>query len=346
MGFLVMEGIKMSESNFVYWKEVVGLEEYNFPHLIKLDEENIHLARIAPSRVSDIRKAIATTGLVDIQVQPGWGATTLFRYMAENIKDSKLNLSILFDFEKDNFPDGEYMEKNFIFQVKWKLANGILDIMLTNSLQECYMFEVFKFEDTGERPWRGYLREMRRELNECIGNSERFYESFPFFAGMEITGCVDYFLKNFQIQTIFMYLFPRKADEDDVMDFIGIIKNIFDGKKVAPAAIREVFFLTPQTFQIVRQSYERPYRNILYPQYSAAEIFGMLVNTYKLPDNSNATISDLFEQEIISCVYDKSLTLDEIMDKVETKIISILKGEKNEVPYKLSMERYKRMEED
>lgn len=335
----------MSKSNFIYWKELVGLEEYDFPRLIKLDQENIDLARIAPSRVSEIRKAIATNSLVDIQVQPGWGATTLFRYMAENIKNSKLNLSVLFDFEKENFQDGGLTQKNFIFQVKWKLANGILDIMLTESLQECYMFEVFQFEDTGDRLWRAYLREMRRELNECIGNSKRFYEKFSFFADMEITECVDYFLKNFQIQTIFMYLFPREAEEDDVLDFIGIIKNIFDGKTIAPAAIREVLFLTPKTFRMMKQSYERPYMHIQYQQYSAAEIFGMLVNTYRLSDNSNGTVSDVFEQEFISLVYDKKLTLDQIMEQVETKIISTLDGERYEVPYKLTMNKYKRMGE-
>lgn len=336
----------MSKSNFIYWKEVVGLEDYDFPHLIKLDEENIGLARIAQSRINEIQKAIATNRLVDIQVQPGWGATTLFRYMADNIKNSKLNLSVLFDFEKDNFQDSSLTQKKFVFQIKWKLANGILDVMLTQSLQESYMYEVFNFEDTGERPWRGYLRKKRMELKECMDNSKSFYESFPFFADMEITECVDYFLRNFQIQTIFMYLFPREAEEDDVLDFTGIIKNIFDGKDISPAAIREVFFLTPNMFQMMRQSYERPYMNIQYQQYSAAEIFGMLVNTYRIRDNSNATISDVFEQEFITCVYDKKLTLNEIMERVEEKILSILDGEKYEMPFKLMMERYKKTEED
>lgn len=170
----------MSKSNFQYWKEVVGLEEYNFPHLIKLDEENINLARMAQSRINEIQKAIATNRIVDIQVQAGWGATTLFHYMASSIKSSKLNLSVLFDFEKDHFQDGNLTEKKFVFQVKWKLANGILDIMLEHSLQECYMFDVFRFEDTGERPWRAYLREKRRELNECMDNSKLFYLGFPF----------------------------------------------------------------------------------------------------------------------------------------------------------------------
>lgn len=335
----------MSKSNFRYWKEVVGLEEYDFPHLIKLDEKNINLARIRQSRINEIQKAIATNRLVDVQVQPGWGATTLFRYMEHIIKDSKLNLSVLFDFEKDNFQNGNLSQKGFIFQVKWKLAKGMLDIMLEHSFQEYYMFEVYNFEDTGDKPWKAYLREKRRELNECMENSKKFYECFPFFADREITECVDYFLRNFQIQTIFMYLFPRKAEEDDILDFTGIIKNIFDGKTVAPAAIREVFFLTPKVFWLMRQDYERPYMDIQYQQYSAAEIFGMLVKTYKLQDNSNVTISDLFEQEFITCVYNRDMTLNEIMDKVEEKIISMLDGERCEVPYKLTLEKFNKTEE-
>lgn len=138
-----------------------------------------------------------------------------------------------------------------------------------------------------------------------------------------------------------MYLFPRKADEDDILEFVGIIKNIFDGRNISPAAIREVFFITPKLFKLIKQCYERPYMDIYYQQYSAAEIFSMLVNTYILQDMSNVTISDVLEQEFISCVYDKSLTLDEIMELVEEKIISVLEGEKFEIPFKLTLKNAK-----
>ncbi len=327
----------MSRSNFLYWKELVGLEEYNFPHLIPLEMENIHLARIAQSRALEIRKAIATNQLVDIQVQPGWGATTLYRYMADDIRHNRLNLLVMFDFEADNFQNGNLSEKNFIFQIKWKMASGMIAIMMEQSLQECYMYDVFEFEDNGEKPWRGYLREKRRELNECENKRKEFYEKFPFFSKMDVTECMDYFLHNFQIQTVFLYLFPRKADEDSVLEFVGIIKNIFDGKDVAPAAVREVFFLTPKMFSMMRQVYERPYKDINYKQYSAAEIFGMLMSTYKLSDFSDAAIGNVFEQEFITRVYDKALTLNQIMDKVEEEIIEYLDGEDSEVPYKLTM---------
>lgn len=329
----------MSKENFLYWKELVGLEEYNFPHLIPLDEEKIQLARIAQSRILEIRKAIATNQLVDIQVQPGWGATTLYRYMANDIKSNRLNLLVLFDFEADNFQDGNLTEKKFIFQIKWKMANGMLDIMMTQSLQECYMYEVFGYEDTGEKPWRAYLREKRRELSECEDSSKLFYQKFPFFTDMDIPECLNFFLHNFQIQTVFMYLFPRKADEDSVMEFVGIIKNVFDGKDIAPAAVREVFFVTPQMFSMMRAVYERPYKDIQYKQYSSAEIFSMLVNTHKLLDFSNATISDVFEQDFITHVYDKLLTLNQIMEKVEEEIVEFLVGETSEVPYKLTLKK-------
>lgn len=329
----------MSKENFTYWKELVGLEEYNFPHLIVLEDDNIKLARIAQSRIQEIHRTIATNRLVDIQVQPGWGATTLYRYMAHDIKSNRLNLLIMFDFEADKFQDGNLTEKEYIFQIKWKMAKGMLDIMINQSLQECYMYEVFGYEDTGEKPWRGYLREKRRELIEYEEDRKQFYKKFSFFADMDITECLNYFLHNFQIQTVFMYLFPRKADEDSVLEFTGIIKNVFDGKDIAPAAIREVFFSTPKMFALVKQCYERPYKDIRYQQYSSAEIFSMLVNTYNLQDNSNATISDVFEQEFITSVYDKSLTLNDIMQRVEEKIITILEGETSEIPYKLTLKK-------
>lgn len=331
----------MSRENFEYWKELVGLEEYNFPHLVPLEGENIQLARIGQSRIQEILKAIATNQLISIQVQPGWGVTTLYRYMANTIKNNRLNLLILFDFEANNFYDGNLTENEFIFQIKWKMANGMLDIMLNQSLQECYMYEIFGFEDNGVKPWRGYLREKRRELSECEDSSKIFYNNFPFFADMDVAECLDYFLHNFQIQTVFMYLFPRKADEDNVLEVVGTLKNVFDGKNIAPAAVREVYFLTPKMFKMIWRDYERPYKNIYYSQYSSAEIFSMLVNTYKLLDLSNATVSDVFEQEFITSVYDKSMTLNEIMECVEEKIVSFLEGETSEVPYKLTLKKVK-----
>lgn len=335
----------MSKENFIYWKELVGLEEYNFPHLIVLEDENIKHARIAPSRILEIRRAIATNTLVDIQVQPGWGATTLYRYMAHDMKSNRLNLLILFDFEADRLEDADLTEKEYIFQIKWKMAKGMVDIMLNQSLQECYMYEVFGFEDTGEKPWRGYLREKRKELEACEEDRRRFYKNFSFFADMDIAECLNYFLHNFQIQTVFMYLFPRRADEDSVLEFTGIIKNVFDGKEIAPAAVREVFFATPKVFSMIRQCYERPYKDIRYKQYSSAEIFSMLVNTYKLQDNSNATVNDVFEQEFITGVYDKSMTLNDIMKQVEEQIVSVLEGETSEVPYKLTVKKHNDTEE-
>lgn len=329
----------MSKENFMYWKELVGLEEYNFPHLIALEGDNIKLARIAQSRIQEIRKAISTNTLVAIQVQPGWGATTLYRYMAHDIRNNRLNLLILFDFEADKFQNGNLTEKKFIFQIKWKMAKGMLDIMLSQSLQECYMYEVFGYEDTGEKPWRAYLREKRRQLSEYEDDKNGFYKEFPFFRDMDITECLNYFLSNFQIQTVFMYLFPRKTDDDYVFEFTGIVKNIFDGKDIAPAAVREVFFASPKMISMIKGYYERPYKDIRYQQYSSAEIFSMLVNTYKLQDNSNATISDVFEQDFISSVYDKSQTLNDIMQQVEEKIIALLDGETSEIPYKLTLKK-------
>lgn len=327
----------MSKGNFIYWKELVGLEEYNFPHLIPLDTDNIQQARIAQSRVREIRNAIATNQLVDIQVRPGWGATTLYRYMANDIRHNRLNLLVMFDFEADQFQDGDLSEKEFIFQVKWKMASGMISIMMEQSLQECYMYDVFGFEDTGEKPWRGYLREKRRELNDCEDSKKRFYEKFPFFSRMDIAECLNYFLHNFQIQTVFLYLFPRMAEEDSVLEFVGIIKNIFDGRDIAPAAVREVYFLTPVMFATMRQVYERPYKDIIYNQYTAAEIFSMLMSTYKLSDFSDAAISNVFEQDFITNVYDRALTLEQIMEKVEEEIIECLEGEVSEVPYKLTV---------
>lgn len=324
----------MSTDNFQYWKELVGLEDGDkFPRLI-LKEENIQSASIAPRHVQRIQNEIITNRLVDVQVHPGWGATTLYRYMVHIMNSMPLKLLILFDFEKDNFQDGNLSDQSFIFQIKWKMANGILNIMLEQPLQEYYMYEVFGFEDTGVKPWRAYLREKRRELQQCEDDQVYFYGHFPFFEIRGIEDCINYFLESFQIQTIFMYLFPRIVEEDDILEFTGIVKNIFDGKDIAPAAIREVYFITPKMFLKMKQVYERPYKDIKYQRYSSAEIFGMLVNTYKLQDVADATISDLFDQKFISEVYDKYDTLDGIMLKVEKEIIDLL-AEMKEVPYKL-----------
>ena len=63
----------------------------------------------------------------------------------------------------------------------------------------------------------------------------------------------------------------------------------------------------------------------------------MLMSTYKLSDFSDASIGNVFEQEFITRVYDRNLTLNQIMERVEEEIIEYLAGEVSEVPYKLAI---------
>ncbi len=75
----------MSKENFIYWKELVGLDNTDFPQLISLDESSIHKASIVPTRLLQIRNNISTNHLVSVQVQPGWGATTLYKKIISDL---------------------------------------------------------------------------------------------------------------------------------------------------------------------------------------------------------------------------------------------------------------------
>lgn len=234
----------MSRENYVYWKELVGLDEVEFPHLMPISYEKIHLAKIAQSRILEIKQAISTNELVDIQVQPGWGATTLFRYVANEYSHSELKLMILLDFEEDKLEQEVRSEEEFIFKIKWKMAYGMQNIMIKESFQERFMYEIFDFEDNGRNIWKRHLREKKDELEKCEEDKKMFYEKFSFFSKNNIEDCLNYFLEKFQIQSIFMYLFPDFVEEDTLLEFIGIIKNLFDGKTIFPAAKREVYIST------------------------------------------------------------------------------------------------------
>jgi hypothetical protein len=327
----------MSKENFVYWKELVGLEDTDFPQLIPLDEDNIYKASIVATRLLPIRNSISTNNLVSIQVQPGWGATTLFKKIESDLKKDNIKLIVNFDFEKNEL-DGTLTEKEFVFRTKWKLASGIADIMRTVPMQQIYMYEVFDFEDKGSTPWIGHLRKKRKSLNECMNNADNFYKEFKFFAKLSIADCVNYFLTNFQIQSVFMYLFPRKMEEGNLLELVGMIKNQYDGKNIAPAAMREIYISTPKIFKMIKSVYTRPFHEISYKRYSAAEMYSMLVSTYK-NENDEAmfsSVNDVFDEEFITKAYDEKLSMVKIMEKVTNIIEDSLERDMANIPYKLT----------
>ena len=324
----------MSKENFQYWKELVGLEDTDFPQLIQLEEDEIERASIVPTRMMPIKNAIAANVLVDVQVQPGWGATTLFRYLARELKRDNLTLLVQYDFEKDKLKD-ELTEDEFSFSTKWEMARELAKRMRDNPMQPIYMYEVMSFEDTGESPWTGHLRQKMRALESCKNDPERFYAELPFFERFSVDECVNYFLANFQMRTVFLYLFPRKVDEDALYAFVGIIKNLYDGKKIQPAAMREVYIGVPKLFKQMKAVYARPYYDIPYKRYSAGEIYSMLVSTYKIQDAGASGVSDVLDEGFINAMYNEKAELNRIMGKVTQAIQDTLEGDTADIPYKL-----------
>jgi len=326
----------MSKENFIYWKEIVGLEDTDFPHMMPLDESNIYKASIVSTRLLPIRNRISTNNLVSIQVQPGWGATTLYKKIVSDLEKDHMRLLINFDFEKNEL-DGSLTEEEFEFRTKWKLANGIADIMREVPMQQTYMYEVFDFEDTGSTPWIGHLRKKRKRLTECQNNAKDFYSEFKFFDKLSIVDCVNYFLANFQIQCVFMYLFPRKIAEDNLLELVGIIKNKYDGMNITPAAMREVYISTPKIFKMIKNVYTRPFYEIPYKRYSAAEMYSMLVSSYKNDDVMFSSVNDVFDEEFINRAYNERLSMVKIMEKVTKIIEDSLEGDTANIPYKLTI---------
>lgn len=326
----------MSKENFIYWKELVGLEDTDFPQMIPLDENNIHKASIVSTRLVPIRNSISTNNLVSVQVQPGWGATTLFRKIVSGLENDNMKLLINFDFEKNEL-DGSLTEQEFEFRTKWKLANGIVDIMHKGSMQLTYMYEVLDFEDTGNTPWVGYLRKKRKRLKECQDSAKDFYNEFRFFDKLSIVDCVNYFLANFQIQCVFMYLFPRKISEDNLLELVGMIKNKYDGMNITPAAMREVYISTPKIFKMIKNVYTRPFYEISYKRYSAAEMYSMLVSSYKNDDVMFSSVNDVFDEEFIIKAYNEKSSMVKIMENVTKIIEDSLDGDTANIPYKLTI---------
>lgn len=325
----------MSKENFQYWKELVGLEETDFPQLIPLTEDEIGRASIVPTRLFEIKRSIASNNLVNVQVQPGWGATTLYRYLKRELKKDTLTLLVSFDFEKDTL-DGSLTEEEFVFRTKWKLASDICKMMRENSMPQIYMYEVLGFEDTGSSPWAGHLRKKMRVLANCEEDAPKFYEEFPFFSKIPVDVCVNYFLKNFQIRTVFLYLLPRKVTEDSLVEFVGIIKNTYDGKEIEPAAMRKVYIGTPKVFRQMASVYNPSSFTIAYKRYSPGELFSMLVSAYYNTDGAFVSVNDVLDEEFISRAYNEKSSMTQIMDKVAQAMEQSLEGNTADIPYKLT----------
>lgn len=326
----------MGEKNFIYWKELVGLEDTGFPQLISLDESNINKASIVATRLQPIKDSISTNNLVAVQVPPGWGATTLFKKIENDLKEDNRTLLVNFDFEKNELND-LFTEDEFEFRTKWQLAFGIAKIMHDVPMQKIYMYEVFDFEETVSGKWETYLFKRMKKLKECQDNAKDFYDEFKFFDKLSIVDSVNYFLANFRVQCIFMYLFPRKVDEDHLLKLVGMIKNKYDGMNITPAAMREVYISTPKIFKTIKNVYARPFYEIFYKRYSAAEMYSMLVSTYKNDDAMFSSVNDVFDEEFIIRAYNEKLSMVKIMENVTKIIEDSLEGDTASIPYKLSI---------
>ena len=325
----------MSTSNLQYWKELVGLEDTDFPLLVEVTKDNVEKAAIVGTRMLAIENSIATNELVDIQVYPGWGATTLFRVLENRLAQEELTLLLDFDFEESAL-DASLTVKEFQFLTKWKLASRIVEAMRERPRQQNYMYEVLSFEDTGEIPWVVHLRRKRKKLESCRNSSELFYKEFPFFSKMQISECVNYFLANFQMRSVFLYLLPRRVDEDGLLGLVGLIKSEYDGKAIQSAAMREVYICAPKIMRQIKEFYSRPYYDVIYTHYSAAEIYSMLVSLYRGDvEKDFSSVNDVLDEEFIIRAYNKKKDLRKIMNQVKKTMEEALDGDVAAIPYKL-----------
>lgn len=88
---------------------------------------------------------------------------------------------------------------------------------------------------------------------------------------------------------------------------------------------------------MIKNVYTRPFYEIPYKRYSAAEMYSMLVSSYKNDDVMFSSVNDVFDEEFIIRAYNERLSMVKIMEKVTKIIEDSLEGDIANIPYKLTI---------
>lgn len=333
----------VNEKNLVFWRSLVGLEP-SFPSLPPLrDEELLPLAVLDASQLEAIRSSLGTHQLTQIVVEPGWGCTTLFRYLVKEARDNvmgRLLLPIALDLGS-LFGQGQREplgRERLELEIKRQIIGLLVDSPWEQSLNHDYYFECINYDSSIDLP--NYRARMRLLMSDRPPPPRKLFTQFPWLRN-QLSDCLNYLLANLRIQTVLYFHFPRGVESQQVRDLISAVKaTIYESGAVDFAAWREVYFCSPRQRPEIGRDFQRHFNVVHYPRYTAAQIYMMLVKRYtpNVPGfrgRNPVSLNSVFAEDFVKDARRGAASLANVIEKVYEDMLRRLDCPETDVPFEL-----------
>ncbi|MDG4550614.1 MAG: hypothetical protein P9F19_15280 [Candidatus Contendobacter sp.] len=328
-----------AEKNLVFWRSLVGLDP-EFPTLPPIpDRELSSLMVLDPGQIEELRASLGSHQLTQVVVEPGWGCTSLFRYMLGEARDramERLLLPISIDLERLFGKDPITLD-GFEEEIKRQMIGLLVDNPWEQSLNRDYYFECIHFEYATDLP--SYKSRMRAFLFDRPPAFRKLPIQFPWLKG-SLPDLLNYLLRNFRIQTALYFHFPRDVLPQPLRDLVRSIKASHERGGVEFAALREVYFCTPLQKVEIERDFQRPFNALRYPRYTAAQIYAMLLKRYtpNVPGfrgRNQVGLDAVFAERFVQDAWRGAAALGEVAERVKTAMLQRLDCAEADVPFLL-----------
>jgi hypothetical protein len=332
--------VNRADRNLIFWKSLVGLEA-TFPALAPLrDQELLPLVVTDPTQLSAIQTSLASHQLTQIVVEPGWGRTTLFRYLLKDARDNamgRLLLPLAIDLET-LFQREALTSDALQAELKQQIVGLLIDIPWEQSLPHDYYFECINYDAATDVA--SYKARMRLFLTDRPPTTRQLLGQFPWLRAT-LSSLLNYLLANLRIQTALYIHFPDPLDSQRLRDLVGAIKVGNEAGPLDYAAWREVYFCGQLQQAELGRDYVRPFNVLEYPRYTAAQIYAMLVKRYtpNLPGyraRSQVTLGSVFDEAFVHQAWRGVGSLGEVVERVRAAMLRRLDCPEVAVPFQLA----------
>ena len=326
-----------ADENLTFWRGLHGLDPA-FPSLTQLrDDELLESVVIDETQLDIIRSSVAGDQLTQIVVQPGWGGTTLFRYVLQDARArvrDRLMLPVSIDL-RELFLD-RITPEALTREIRLQIMALLLDSPWETVLGYDFYFECINYDSVS--PLGEHKKEALRFLFRGERPSDRrLAQRFPWLRD-PLSAQLGYLLANLRIQTGLYVHVPTDTSAERIRDLLAALKWITrDLGHLHAAAWREIYFCTPSASTQMLHEWKRPFRIIQYEPYTAAQFYLMLIRRYEPSSASakRAQLPDIFPSELVFEAYRGGESLTGLSDLVRSAVLRRLDCPKELVPFTL-----------
>ncbi|WP_459871287.1 hypothetical protein [Endothiovibrio diazotrophicus] len=332
-----------AEKNLIFWRSLVGLSP-EFPTLPPIPERELpSLTVFDPGKMEAVRASLGSHQLTQVVVEPGWGGTTLFRYLLRESREramERLLLPVSLDLES-LFTKEPITLDGLEEEIKRQLVGLLVDNPWEQSLNRDYYFECINFDHATELA--SYKARMRLFLFDRPPAMRRVLAQFPWLKGA-LADLLNYLLRNFRIQTSLHFHFPREVEPQRLRDLVRSLKVLHESAGhqggVEYAALREVYVCTPLQRAEIERDFQRPFNVVRYPRYTPAQIYAMLLKRYPphvpgFQGRNQMSMDAVFSERFVQEAWRDAEDLAQVLERTRAGMLNYLDCPEEAVPFLL-----------